>query len=65
MNRRGTWRRYLMMITLDNQQEKPYNIQIQLIGDAEEIVEVMDLIKQALMGYGFHPESIKEYFGDE
>ena len=54
-----------MMITLDNQQEKPYNIQIQLIGDAEEIVEVMDLIKQALMGYGFHPESIKEYFGDE
>lgn len=27
--------------------------------------EMRDLIRQALLGYGFHPETVEEYFGEE
>ena len=33
--------------------------------DDVDLIEIMELIKQVLLGYGFHYESIKRYFEDE
>ena len=36
-------------------------IKSEITGNAVEMQEVMELIKQALLGYGFHPDTVKEY----
>lgn len=54
-----------MKITLDNQLEQPYNQIVTIEGSAETLTEAMELIRQALLGLGYHSESIKDYFGED
>jgi len=54
-----------MKIILDNQADSPYHQKVEIEGDGEDINAAGDLIKQALLGMGFHPDSVKELFNEE
>jgi len=54
-----------MKIILDNQMESPYYQRVEIEGNGEDIWAYGDIIKQALLGIGFHPNSVKELFGEE
>jgi hypothetical protein len=54
-----------MKIIIDNQMESPYHQRVEIEGDGEDIWAYGEIIKQALLGLGFHPNNIKELFNEE
>lgn len=57
-----------MRIEIDDQNDQPYNTKcvVETGKNSEEnIWEIAQLLKQVLLGIGFHPESIDEIFVKE
>jgi hypothetical protein len=49
-----------MKVTIETEFEK-----CTVEGDGVDMHDTVQLIKQALLGVGFHPETVKEYFEEE
>lgn len=50
---------------MDNQLEVPFNLKITLESSDDTIWDVGGLIKQALLGMGYHSESVSDLFNEE
>lgn len=54
-----------MKIILDDEQDAPHKCRVEIIGDGEDAADLVQLFKQAMLGMGFHPDTVKEWFPDE
>jgi hypothetical protein len=54
-----------MKIILDDQQPEPFHTKVEIEGSASDIWGVGELIKQALLGMGYHPNTVRNLFYEE